>query len=641
MMRAMLRTMAAACAGAAMSAVCLLVAFGRHPVVSFDLDGDAPPTMSGMSGVYPTERDGRHAFVWTRAQATFNVPGLDRHTTWSCTTRFRGARPDAATPEPDVAFAVDGITVSAIRATNEYQSVIVVVPAKPAERGLTLTLVSTPTFRPGVADSRELGVQLDLLSCRPDAGWITPSWDTMVKTAFAGAVFGAAISLTGLGAALALLAMAFVAVSHAALLAAGLASYGAYPTTVVWLAVWIAGLMVVSQRAIERWGRAPFPTAARCALVVGSIALFLNLAGLFHPSKSLTDVVFQAHRLGFVLSGNYFFTQPMPNGVEFPYAIGLFVFAAPWSVITRDHVALLRVVVCATNAIAGLLLYPVIVRSWGDRLAGALAVLLFGVVPIWFSVVGNANLPNAFGQSVATIALVAIVVWPLGWPRRWTDMMQVAALLLVVSLAFLSHVSTVSLLSATLVVAAVLFAWRGGAAMRVPALVVLVVTIGAGVIAVMLYYGHHDFIAIYRKALSNVQASTGQQTSPVSARTMNALSQFVGDIGWPIIVLAVLGAWRTWTERAGDRLVLVIAASVLVCAAVYAQNLLTPVDTRFERYAAEFLGRVDDATYPVIVIVAARGASWSWRTGSIGRVASGLLVIAAVVVGARAWLGWF
>jgi len=42
-----------------------------------------------------------------------------------------------------------------------------------------------------------------------------------------------------------------------------------------------------------------------------------------------------------VLSGRFYFTQTMPNGVEFPYAIALYLVAAPWSLFPDDLVSLL------------------------------------------------------------------------------------------------------------------------------------------------------------------------------------------------------------------------------------------------------------------------------------------------------------
>ena len=61
------------------------------------------------------------------------------------------------------------------------------------------------------------------------------------------------------------------------------------------------------------------------------------------------------------MDGRYLFTQPMPSGVRFPYAIALYVVALPFGWIVEDHVALLEVVVLVSRALAGLLLYR------GDR----------------------------------------------------------------------------------------------------------------------------------------------------------------------------------------------------------------------------------------------------------------------------------
>ena len=110
----------------------------------------------------------------------------------------------------------------------------------------------------------------------------------------------------------------------------------------------------------------------------------------------------------------------------------------------RDHVALLRIVVCTAHVLTGLLLYAAVVARWQDRLNGVLAVVLWSLVPQWFVVVGNANLTAAFGQSVATATLLAAAVLALG-PR---DYLQVATVFVLASVAFLSHVGTFPLLFA-------------------------------------------------------------------------------------------------------------------------------------------------------------------------------------------------
>src|SRR6185436_8529652 len=147
--------------------------------------------------------------------------------------------------------------------------------------------------------------------------------------------------------------------------------------------------------------------SARMAIAVSAAVLYLKILGLVHPSKLVIDAVFHAHRLEWVMAGRYYFTQPMPDGVTFPYAIGLYVFAAPWTILTHDYVTLLRVIVCTAQVLAGALLYPVIVKGWNDRAAALMAVVLFNLVPLPYGLLGNANLTNTFGEAVAVAAVAS------------------------------------------------------------------------------------------------------------------------------------------------------------------------------------------------------------------------------------------
>jgi hypothetical protein len=135
-------------------------------------------------------------------------------------------------------------------------------------------------------------------------------------------------------------------------------------------------------------------------------------------------------------------------------------------------------------------------------------------------------------------------------------------------------------------------------------------------------------------------------------RVADALVQTVSSIGWPIVLLALVGIWRVSIDvtpgRQGgaapaghDRLVLVLAGWGIAWLAFVLFTVLIRVGPGYQRYAAEFLGRVDLATYPAAVILAARGAFWMWRRGLVLRVASGVLVSSAVLLGVREWLVWF
>ena len=169
------------------------------------------------------------------------------------------------------------------------------------------------------------------------------------------------------------------------------------------------GILISS---LDRIGGQRLTAAARLAVGISAVALLLKLLGLLHPAKPIVDALFNAHRLEAVMAGQYFFSQPV-GGVQMPYAIGLYVFAWPWAWLSGDHVAVIRTVTATADVIAAGLIYPLVVSAWGDRRAGVFAVLAFQLAPLPYGVLGNANLPNIFGQSVALVTMAAAVTWRL------------------------------------------------------------------------------------------------------------------------------------------------------------------------------------------------------------------------------------
>jgi hypothetical protein len=539
------------------------------------------------------------------------------------------------------------MTAAATAATNEYQEVQVAVPAR-AGQGLVLSITSSSTIVPGPADPRELGVQVEKVMCRP-AGAATsrPPRGVARAAALNVAVFGAAFAWSGATLGATLPAAVLMAAAQALPLSTGAAPYIGFSTWSSSLALWIAVLTLVLIKGLGRWRGRPLETTARFVVLFSAVALYLKLLGLLHPSKLLVDAVFHAHRLEWVLAGRYFFTQPMPGGVSFPYAIGLYMFAAPWAALTRDHVTLLRVVVCAVEVVAGALLYPAIARAWGNRGAAAIAVVLFNVVPLPYGLVGNANLTNAFGQSVALATLMVATM--LSTTRH--NLASVIGLFSLCALAFLSHVSTFALLGVTLVALAFFYRWRGGSALSRTAWVIFGVTLAAALFAVVVYYGH--FGDVYRTAL-RVRSEVVTQplpvpdapppsvpaTIPLGVRIGNALAFTSAAVGWPILVLAGFGIWRVWSRGLRDRAGFVVAAWAVAYLAFLAVAVMR-VDAPFQRYAAEFFGRVLLATYPAAVMLAAGGIGWAWAQGIAVRVVTVMLVGWAVMLGLQHWIEWF
>jgi len=402
--------------------------------------------------------------------------------------------------------------------------------------------------------------------------------------------------------------------------------------------------------------RRPLSAAARLAIVVSACGLYLKLIFLLHPDKDLVDAVFHAHRLDWVLAGRFYFTQLSTSATPFPYAIGLYVFSAPWSLLTGDHVTLLRVVVYASEAVAGALLYLLILRAWGDRAIGVTAVLLFHLLPLPYAVIGNANLTNAFGQSAALVTMIAAVSWAFE-RRRGAAVLGLTAL---AALAFLSHVGTLAFLLPTLLILSALYYVAGGRPLRKPAISIVAATGLALALAIGLYYGH--FGSVYRphvektwaavtgtagadapqaKAASGPpQSGTERKASPLRLGVRGAVDQTRGSLGWPIVVLALAGAWSLLVRRRVDRLVLGIAAWGSACALFLGWSIVRTVEPRYVQDAWEFIGRVELATSPAAAILAACGAGWLWRLGFVTRVASVALVAAAMRIAAGALAAW-
>ena len=394
----------------------------------------------------------------------------------------------------------------------------------------------------------------------------------------------------------------------------------------------------------DRLRRQPLSSVTRAALMFAGVLLYAQLLALFHPAKPLEDAVFHAHRFEAVLAGHYFFTQPMPAGVRFPYAIALYVWAAPWAALTRDHVALLRIVVCASDLGSYLLLYWLIVRTAGDRLAACLALVLSLMLPITFVVIGNANLTNEFGHAGSIAALVLASAWP---DRR--RLLHAAGLTLVCAIAFLSHVSTIALLACALVALAVLHWLRNGAEGRRRAWTILGATAAAGVISIALYYGHFGDVYLDALRVRGASAASGPAVSGTAgsavaiglgARLATAGRLTVFSYGWPLLLLAGLGAWPVRRRGRGDPLAL-LAAACAVAFVVFAGVGVMRVDPRFERYAAEFIARVALAASPGLIVLAALGAAWALRGRPAAKLLASALLAWSAVLAVHLWLGWF
>ena len=406
MVMALVRALVIAVFGALAGGCCMVLAFSLHPAVTFDMSRPSPREVA--SGFYPPERAGELTFAWTSRRADVKLAGLNRATEWRCAVRLRGGRgPELPLPRVDV--AADGLSVAERTVTNTFEDVPFTVVPRPAP-GLSLSITSVPTFVPGPSDTRELGVMVDGLECRPEGRLVVPPRGPLQNAVLASAAFGAALGIvcTTLGGAAAVTLV--VSAGQAFLLSIGAAPYSAYSRTLLQFAVSIATLMVLTVKVLELGVGEQGRRAARF-IVIFSAAVLL-------PQDPRIASSFQApgrralpRASAGVGSGRPVLLHPADaERRELSICDRPVRFAAPWASLTSDHVTLLRVVVCVSDAVAGAMLYLAIVKIWKDRLAAALAAVLYNVVPLTYGLLSDANLTNLFAQSVALVALMATAV---------------------------------------------------------------------------------------------------------------------------------------------------------------------------------------------------------------------------------------
>ena len=618
----LLSALFAALLGSLCSLVLLALFYALSPDLRIEFSVDPPRIVTGM---HSGERDDASGmtYAWSGRDVAFRLPGLDRRVRWAADLRIRGGRP-APAANPLVIVFVDGVRVLAEQSQTDFLDLQFVIPQRDDRpRGALVTLQVSDTFTPGASDPRALGVMVDRVVFTPE-GIPVPPRHAFAGAATAGAALAAAVALLGVTPGSAVGAALLVAAGQTSMIARGFGPYTAYPDLVARLAIFIGIGLVVVAVLLERVRGGPLRNTARFAIAFSAAALFLKLVVLLHPNMPVGDALFQAHRFHDVLRGNYYFTSIAPGGYLFPYAPGLYVAALPFADLVRREagdVMLLRIVVAATDAIVGALLYAIVVRGWGDRRAAAIGTAVYQLLPLDFLVATGGTLTNAFAQSVAVLSLGVISA---DWLRA-ERLAAVALLVLTLLAAFLSHTSTFAILAATTVVVAAAFAVRGGKPLRSPAAAVVIGGAVAAALAVVLYYAH--FMETYRTEFARIGTETATAAADAGGRSISQRARTVpwylhGYFGLPVLLLAAGGAWQLWRTAARDRLTLTIGGWALTCLLFLIVGVVTPVDMR------HYL-----AALPAVAIAAAAGAAAGWNNGGRWRL------VTIVLLGWTIWRG--
>jgi hypothetical protein len=629
-MRAAGRALAAAILAALFGAAWLAVFYAWHPALVIEFDRDFP---RALTGVYAPERDRATdlTFAWTSADAILRLPGLDRRVPWTLDLRVRGAR--ASPPDnPYLTVIVDGATVERVQSTPEFTDVRVMVSARPDRRGVVIDLNSSETFVPGPSDPRPLGVMLDRLVLSPARAVLVPD-AALEATSLSSAAMGAAMALVGVTAGSAIGGSVLLSAGLAAVTARGFAPFGSYPATMERVSVGIALALAVGSLIVEHGRKRAPRNTARFAAIFSASALLLKLAVLLHPNMPVGDAMFHAHRFESVLAGHLYFTSIAPGGYAFPYPPGLYVFASLFAGFVRRgaaDMALLRIVATAVDCAFGLLLYWVVTQNWENRLAGAIAVAIYHLIPLNFGVLTTGNLTNAFAQSVAIGALAIMAA-----PALSASAARMTLLLaIVLAVAFMSHTGTVAILFVAALTVGILFATRGGRPLRSAAWAIMIATAAAAVVSIALYYGW--FGQTYSAEFARIGHETATAAPDVGGRTAGDRLRLVPYelgiyVGAPVLLFALLGSVEIARGRGGDRLTLTLAGWMASCVAFLVLGILTPVDMRY------YL-----AALPAIAIAAGYGAAWAWNDGwplhrHLWRLAAVVFLAGTITTGFHHW----
>jgi hypothetical protein len=538
-------------------------------------------------------------------------------------------------PLPEFRLAVDGVEVIAIQTSNAFVEVTAEVPPSlDADRGVVITLLSSATFVPGPRDARSLGVMVDEIRVVPAGDAVAlPPRRALGSALLSSGAMGGALAAIGLTPIASVAGAVAVAVGQAVVVSRGLGPYEGYGGDLAWFAFAIAVVLVVGVTIAERVQGRPFRNTARFAVAFSAVALLLELTVLLHPSLPAGHALAHAQRFEVVLAGRDDFTAAAPGG-GLPHGIALHLAAAPFTVVVHGlpaHVDLLRTYVAVASALAGLLLYLMIVRATGDRLAGAIACGLYHLIPLSLQVQATGHLTSAFGQSalLATLALVA-----LGTVRE-RSRRGLAVGVAAATVAALAHVATFALLVPVLALVAVAFAAVGGRVLRGSARSVAWLALAALVLGVGLYYAH--VFGPWGEQLARIAGEMGRLDGAggrtIGGRLAAVPHDLAGGYGVPVLALAAAGV--TWLVRRQqrDRLTLVLLAWALGCGVFLVLGILTPLDLR--PYLAFF---------PALALLGGIGAAWLWRTGGASQAAAAVLLAWTVARGVWEWLrpvmGW-
>ena len=361
-----------------------------------------------VDGFHPRERAEGKYFRWTDDASYVELRHLPAKGMIAAEVRLRTIRPGGELL-PSLAFTANGVTVHRAVALPGIVTYHFQFPSSSSHLRLG---IESDTFE--AAGGRKLGVQV--LGVRLKLPDELPSFEEpALWMSLAAFLLLAAGLASGLSFPVAVLAAVALTVAFVYLLDFPGVRFSTYPRDVALVAASTLAAAALVRTALNR-ARWLHPSDRAIATALLCLLLLVKMGALSYPLMLSSDADFQANRMRAFLWGNWYPTSVTQHEPPFriPYPVALFAVAAPLAKAGVDLVAALEITTGLFDVLVSGLLMFVGWRCLDDFRAGALAAVLYQLVPMNALSFSAGNFTNLFAVAMLACAFTFLIAGAVG-----------------------------------------------------------------------------------------------------------------------------------------------------------------------------------------------------------------------------------
>jgi hypothetical protein len=357
-----------------------------------------------VSGFHPRERAEDRYFRWTDDASYLELQNLPAKGAIAVEARLRTIRPGGQAL-PSLAFTANGVTVHRAAALPGVVTYHFQFPSSSSALKLG---IESETFE--AAGGRKLGVQV--LGVRMKLPEELPSFEAPALWMSLGALLLLASGLaSGLAFPFAILGAILLTLPFVYLLGLDAVRHSDYPRDVAILGLGTLLFAAALRALLDRLGW--LHTKERSAAVaLLALLLLMKMGMLSYPLQLSSDADFQANRMREFLQGNWHPTSVTQHEPPYriPYPVSLFAAATPLAMAGVELVPALEIAAGLADVLVSGLLMFLGWRSLDDIRAGALAAILYQLVPMNALTFSAGNFTNLFAVAMLAGAYTALSV---------------------------------------------------------------------------------------------------------------------------------------------------------------------------------------------------------------------------------------